>query len=97
MQIAADLDAELNIPDRVRMHWTGCPNSCGQAQAGDIGLMGTKVKKDGKATEGVKLFVGGTVGKEASLGTLKEKGIACDDLKDYLKDLLISDYGATEK
>ncbi len=96
-KLARELDAELNIPDRVRIHWTGCPNSCGQAQAGDIGLMGTKAKKDGKVTEGVKLFTGGKVGKEASLGTLKEKSIACDDLKPILKDLLISEYGATAR
>ena len=97
LKLAQELDAELNIPERVRIHWTGCPNSCGQAQAGDIGLMGTKAKKDGKVTEGVKLFVGGKVGKEAHLGDLKEKSIACDDLKPILKDLLISDYGATVK
>ncbi len=32
MRIVAALEAQLNIPKTVRMHWTGCPNSCGQAQ-----------------------------------------------------------------
>ena len=45
LKLAQELDEELNIPEKVRIHWTGCPNSCGQAQAGDIGLMGTKAKK----------------------------------------------------
>jgi ferredoxin-nitrite reductase len=97
LKMAQDLDAELNIRDRVRIHWTGCPNSCGQAQAGDIGLIGTKVRKDGQTVEGVNLYTGGKVGKGAKLGTLTEKSIACDDLKGVLKNLLIEQFGATEK
>jgi sulfite reductase beta subunit-like hemoprotein len=28
------LEEQLDIPRPVRLHWTGCPNSCGQAQVG---------------------------------------------------------------
>ncbi len=94
LQLAQELDAELEIPQRVRLHWTGCPNSCGQAQAGDIGLMGTKVRKDGQTVEGVKIFAGGRVGHGAKLGSEREKGIACTDLKDYLRSLLVTEFGA---
>ncbi|MGY6530009.1 MAG: ferredoxin--nitrite reductase [Cyanobacterium sp.] len=97
LKLAQELDEELNIPERVRIHWTGCPNSCGQAQAGDIGLMGTKAKKDGSVVEGVNLFLGGKVGKDAKLGELAQKSIPCDDLKPILKDLLINQFGATVK
>ncbi len=97
LKLAQELDKELNIPQRVRIHWTGCPNSCGQVQAGDIGLMGTKAKKDGQVVEGVNLFTGGKVGKDAHLGSLAEKSIPCEDLKPILRDLLIRDFGATLK
>lgn len=30
--LVQQLEAELDIPKTVRIHWTGCPNSCGQAQ-----------------------------------------------------------------
>jgi ferredoxin-nitrite reductase len=93
-KLAQELDQELDIPSRVRLHWTGCPNSCGQAQAGDIGLMGTKVRKDGKAVEGAKIFAGGKVGRGAELGTLINQGVACEDLKDTLRELLITEFGA---
>ena len=43
--IALELDERLSVPRGVRIHWTGCPNSCGQVQAGDIGLMGGPAKK----------------------------------------------------
>jgi ferredoxin-nitrite reductase len=97
LKLAEELDNELNIPERVRIHWTGCPNSCGQVQAGDIGLMGTKAKKDGEVVEGVNLFTGGKVGKGAKLGTVQQKSIPCDDLKPILRALLINEFGATPK
>jgi ferredoxin-nitrite reductase len=81
----------------VRIHWTGCPNSCGQPQVADIGLMGTKVIKNGKTVEGVDLFMGGKVGKEARLGELVQKGIPCEDLKPVLRQLLVEHFDATPK
>jgi ferredoxin-nitrite reductase len=92
-----ELEAELSLTYPVRIHWTGCPNSCGQPQVADIGLMGTKVRKDGKAVEGVDLYMGGKVGKDAQLGSCVQKGVACDDLKPVLRDLLIQKFGATPK
>ena len=97
LKLAQELDSELDIPHRVRLHWTGCPNSCGQPQAGDIGLMGTKVRQDGKAVEGVKVFAGGKVGKDAELGTLINKGVAADDIKATLRNLLIEKFDAKLK
>ena len=97
LKLAQELDRELDIPKRVRLHWTGCPNSCGQPQAGDIGLMGTKVRKDGKAVEGVKIYAGGKVGKGAELGTVIDKGVAAEDLKSSLRSLLIEQFDAQLK
>ena len=45
LKIAQELDQELNLPEEVKIHWTGCPNTCGQAFMGAIGLTGTKAKK----------------------------------------------------
>jgi ferredoxin-nitrite reductase len=92
-----ELETELELTRPVRIHWTGCPNSCGQPQVADIGLMGTKVRKDGKAAEGVDLYMGGKVGKDAELGSCVQKGIPCDDLKPVLRDLLTEHFGARSK
>jgi ferredoxin-nitrite reductase len=97
LQLAQELDRELDIPQRVRLHWTGCPNSCGQPQAGDIGLMGTKVRQDGKAVEGAKIYAGGKVGQGAELGTIVNQGVAVDDLKGTLRSLLIEKFNAKLK
>ena len=44
-----------------------------QAQVADIGLMGCPTKKDGKAVEGVRIFLGGSIGENAQLASEFEK------------------------
>jgi len=78
----------------VRIHWTGCPNSCGQPQVADIGLMGTKARKDGAMVEAVDIWMGGKVGKDAHLGSLVMEKIPCEDLKPILRELLIEHFAA---
>jgi ferredoxin-nitrite reductase len=97
MALARALDAEVELTRPVRIHWTGCPNSCGQPQVADIGLMGTKARKDGKAVDAVDLYLGGKVGKDAHLGSCVQKGIPCEDLQPMLRDLLIQQFGAKPK
>ncbi|MEH2276749.1 MAG: ferredoxin--nitrite reductase [Nostoc sp.] len=91
------LEEDLTFTKPVRIHWTGCPNSCGQPQVADIGLMGTKIRKNGKTLEGVDIYMGGKVGKDAHLGTCVTKGIPCEDLQPVLQDLLIKSFGAKLK
>ncbi|BAZ05278.1 ferredoxin--nitrite reductase [Calothrix sp. NIES-3974] len=97
VELIKSLEAELDITQPVRIHWTGCPNSCGQPQVADIGLMGTKARKNGKAVEGVDIYMGGKVGKDAKLGTCITKGVPCEDLQPVLRDLLIQYFGAKPK
>ncbi|NEO26860.1 MAG: ferredoxin--nitrite reductase, partial [Kamptonema sp. SIO4C4] len=97
LAIAKQLDEVLNVPERVRIHWTGCPNSCGQPQVADIGLMGTKTRKDGQTVEAVDIYMGGKVGKDAQLGDRVLQKIPCDDLFQVLQDILVKDFGATLK
>mmetsp|Transcript_18000 Transcript_18000/g.44334 ORF Transcript_18000/g.44334 Transcript_18000/m.44334 type:complete len:615 (+) Transcript_18000:9-1853(+) len=104
-RVTKALDEQLDMPRLVRMHWTGCPNSCGQAQVGDIGLMGSPAKKlneeTGKmmAVEGLQIFLGGAVGERPELGSKFEKAVpaADEDLIPFLKDMLIEKFGAKAK
>jgi ferredoxin-nitrite reductase len=96
MQLVAQLEAQLHLPQPVRIHWTGCPNSCGQAQVADIGLMGAPAKLDGKAVEGVKIFLGGKVGENPALADQIEAGVPCHEnyLVPKLRELLVQHFGA---
>jgi ferredoxin-nitrite reductase len=93
--MARDLDRDVELTQPVRMHWTGCPNSCAQPQVADIGVMGSKARKNGKMVPGVDLFTGGKVGKDSHLGTKTQTGIAVEDLRLHLRRMLVEDFGAT--
>jgi ferredoxin-nitrite reductase len=97
LALIKELEAELDIPKSVRIHWTGCPNSCGQPQVADIGLIGTKTRKDGQTVEAANIWMGGKVGKDAHLGEEIMKSVACDDLKGVLRELLIEHFGASPR
>ncbi len=82
------------------------PNSCGQVQVADIGIMGGPARKLDEATgkmmavPGCKIFVGGRIGEDAhlSLDPYKE-GIPLeeDSLIPELVDILKTQFGAVEK
>jgi len=104
-RLAMILDARITVPRPLRIHWTGCPNSCGQVQAADIGLMGGPAKKmnaEGKmkAVPGVSIFVGGRVGEDAHLALEPYKtGVPLDD-EDLLPELIAiakEHFGAVDK
>ena len=42
----------------LRVHVSGCPNSCAQHQIGDIGLSGSKVRIGGSTRDGYHVYVG---------------------------------------
>jgi sulfite reductase beta subunit-like hemoprotein len=46
----------------LRVHVSGCPNSCAQHQAGDIGLSGAKVRINGETRLGYHLWLGADLG-----------------------------------
>merc|ERR1719353_489648 len=96
--IAELVQQRVTVERVVRIHWTGCPNSCGQVQAADIGLMGGPAKKkvDGKmkAVPGVKMFVGGTIGEHGKLQLETEReGIPIEDLVPHLMETIVSHFG----
>ena len=97
LDLIKELDAELEMPKSVRIHWTGCPNSCGQPQVADIGLIGTKAKKDGETVEAVDIWMGGKVGKDAHLGEEVMTRVPCDELKQVLTDLLVENFDVSPK
>jgi sulfite reductase (ferredoxin) len=53
--------------EQLKLHITGCPNSCGQHWIADIGLEGKKIKHEGKMVDAYYFCVGGAVGKYAAV------------------------------
>ena len=56
--------------DKIRVHFSGCPSSCGQHQIADIGFRGAKTKVGGKMVDAYDLFVGGRLGRDSRFNEL---------------------------
>lgn len=61
----------------LRVHVSGCPNSCAQHQLGDIGLAGTKVRIGGVTTDGYHVYLGADA-ERGSLGEVVGRVTAAD-------------------
>ncbi|EFJ11500.1 hypothetical protein SELMODRAFT_183174 [Selaginella moellendorffii] len=97
-KLTEELERTMEVPRPVRMHWTGCPNSCGQIQVADIGFMGCMTRDaNKKVVEGVHIYVGGRVGADSHLGDLVVADVPCDGLLPVVQDLLIERFGARKK
>jgi sulfite reductase (ferredoxin) len=72
----------------LKLHVTGCPNSCGQHWIADIGIEGKKIKVDGGLADAYYFCVGGAVGLHQS--TARPVGYRClaTEVPDALERLL---------
>jgi len=77
------------VPRVVRMHWTGCPNSCSQVQVAGIGFMGCLTKdSDDNICESANLFIGSRIGSDSHPADVYKKAVPCKDLVPIVADLL---------
>jgi sulfite reductase (ferredoxin) len=59
----------------LKLHVTGCPNSCGQHWIADIGIDGKKIKIDGKMVDAYYFCLGGALGLHQT--TARPVGYRC--------------------
>jgi ferredoxin-nitrite reductase len=55
------LDSKVKLDTPIRIHFTGCPNSCGQKHIADISLQGALIKTDNSCDEAFTIWLGGTL------------------------------------
>jgi sulfite reductase (ferredoxin) len=66
--LVGELEERLpGFDQQLKLHVTGCTNSCGQSWIADIGLEGKKIKKDGAMVDAYYFCVGGAVGEHAGI------------------------------
>jgi sulfite reductase (ferredoxin) len=71
--LVSEMEERLpGFDQQIKLHVTGCTNSCGQHWIADIGLEGKKLKQNGATVDAFYFCVGGAVGKYA--GTARPLG-----------------------
>ncbi len=95
--LTAEMEDRLPAFDQqIKLHVTGCTNSCGQSWIADIGLEGKKIKKDGKMVDAFYFCVGGAVGKYAAIARQIGFRAAAEDCPEAIEKLLRAYLAARE-
>ncbi|XP_043714753.1 ferredoxin--nitrite reductase, chloroplastic [Telopea speciosissima] len=98
LKVTEEVQRQVSVTQPVRMHWTGCPNTCAQVQVADIGFMGCLTRdEEGKLCEGVDVYLGGRIGSDSHLGDVYKKAVPCKDVASLVVDILINRFGAVPR
>ncbi|MDD5198405.1 MAG: hypothetical protein PHC88_01255 [Terrimicrobiaceae bacterium] len=81
---------------KIRVHFSGCPSSCGQHQIADIGFRGAKTKVDGRMVDAYDMFVGGRLGEGRRFNELLRGKILAADA-DIVIDALLRAYSEKKR
>ncbi|MBV9463006.1 MAG: nitrite/sulfite reductase [Verrucomicrobiae bacterium] len=73
---------------KIRIHFSGCPSSCGQHQIADIGFRGGVTRIDGEKVDAFEMYVGGRTGKYRRFNELVKGKIPSRDIHLYIRKLL---------
>jgi len=90
VEMANFLNNEVAIESgMVRMNWSACPKGCGVHGIADIGFEGCKAKdSEGKRVDGVHIFLGGKITREAREARMLHKTLPITEAKHHVKYLL---------
>jgi len=90
IEMAHYLSSEVAIDNAVvRMNWSACPKGCGVNGIADIGFEGCKAKdSEGKRVDGVHIFIGGKITREAKEAHILHKALPLTEAKYHAKYLL---------
>ncbi len=86
--LAEEMDARLpGFDQQLKLHVTGCPNNCGQAWIGDIGLEGKKIKHEGQLVDAWYFAFGGALGQHAGFARQVNYRCRSEEVPDALERL----------
>ncbi len=74
--------------DKIRIHFSGCPSSCGQHQIADIGFRGARTKISGEMVDAYDCFIGGRLGANRRFNELLKGKIIAKDVHLFIDKLL---------
>ncbi|MBO2944800.1 nitrite/sulfite reductase [Paenibacillus sp. F411] len=87
--VAEYLDENVALNEKVRIHFIGCPNSCGQKHIADIGLQGSLIKTPDGMVDAFDIAVGGSLGPGAQLNKALKGRVKGDHVGPVLAQLLL--------
>ncbi|MFC5650495.1 nitrite/sulfite reductase [Paenibacillus solisilvae] len=87
-RVAEYLDEHIDLDEKIRIHFIGCPNACGQKHIADIGLQGALVKTPDGMVDAFDIAVGGILGPGAMFNQALKGRVKGDDIAGVLAQLI---------
>lgn len=89
LKLVAELQERLEFScEELRIHWSGCPNSCAIVQTADIGIHGVEAEHNGNFVDAVNIYYGGEIGTHAKIGQLIRERVPVAELTTTLIKIL---------
>jgi len=86
--LVEELEGRLpGFDQQLKLHITGCPNNCGQAWIGDVGLEGKKIKHEGQLVDAWYFALGGALGQHAGFARQVNYRCRSEEVPDALERL----------
>ncbi|MDH4224364.1 MAG: nitrite/sulfite reductase [Deltaproteobacteria bacterium] len=84
----ADSPLALDEVNGFRLNISGCPNSCGQHNAADLGFFGKVSRVDGRMMPAYNIMAGAVIDGQGAQLAQKLEEVAAKDVPDFVHDVL---------
>ncbi len=84
IELGKQLENQVGQTLPVTIHWSGCPNACGNHAAADIGLLGKKARRGKEVVDAVDVFLKGKTGPDSKVPQKLLENVPCDELPELL-------------
>jgi ferredoxin-nitrite reductase len=89
IRLVEELEAQSGwYKGKIRIHFSGCPSSCGQHQIADIGFRGAKTKVNGEQVDAYDSFIGGRLGATRRFNEIFKGKIVASEVHVFIDKLL---------
>lgn len=83
------LASKIELDTPIRIHFTGCPNSCGQKHIADISLQGAVIKTESGNEDAFTLWIGGTLNGNGKFAENLNYRVKADEVHIVLEKIII--------
>ncbi|KZL92781.1 nitrite/sulfite reductase [Clostridium magnum] len=83
------LASKIELDTPIRIHFTGCPNSCGQKHIADISLQGAVIKTENGNEDAFTLWIGGTLSGNGKFAENLNYRVKADEVHIVLEKIIL--------
>ncbi|MDD7794413.1 nitrite/sulfite reductase [Clostridium sp. 'White wine YQ'] len=88
-KVTTYLDLKIKLDTPIRIHFTGCPNSCGQKHIADISLQGAIIKTEKGNEDAFTVWLGGTLSGEGKFAQSLNRRVKATEVHEVLEKIIL--------